>query len=203
MYASATYVIDAGGILDFGSKIILPVGTSSRTFTGNLYGNGTVFKNAKIGYQTVSTNYRSALFGYANNAKLFDITIDSTCSSVFSGSFDYGTNGIIISSFISAGVSPYLVNCTSKMGFNVTNLSTTLSGSLAVANGRFGGLVGEASGGLTLVGCNYSGNVTVQAEILTGFDPIEDNVPTNPEKNHPLSVELAEALFPFTVTLPE
>ena len=166
-YASATYVVDAGGTLNFGSKIILPVGNASRPFTGTVYGGNTVISNAKLGYYTASGWNYSGLFGNTNGAKLYDFTIASSCSTVLSGSYDFSNTWPRIGSFVAQSATPYFVNCASKMSVSITNTST-----VATNYARIGGLIGVNGSGstLTFVGCSYIGNVTYRGNSATAND---------------------------------
>ncbi|MDE6373894.1 MAG: hypothetical protein K2L72_05275, partial [Clostridia bacterium] len=171
-YASATYVVDAAGTLNFGSKALTPVGTASRAFSGTVYGGNTVISNAKFGYfNTTSVAYygissfnfnASGLFGNTSNAKIYDLTISSNCSSVLTGSYDF--NGVypMIGAFSAKSSNPYFVNCTSKMPINIVNTnSSLLQGSAIQTLCKIGGIVGEASGSAqTYVGCSNIANVT-------------------------------------------
>ncbi len=158
-YNTAHFVINAGGVLDFGGKIIAPVGNPSQSFKGVLRGNGTVFKNAKIGYVSRSTYYESALFYKCSGSTVSDITLDKTCSSVLSTTFNYGSNRPIIAGFATFLENCTLVNCTNKMNVNVVNTTTTAEGSLIPTYGTCAGIANESSGSLTLVGCNYAGDI--------------------------------------------
>jgi len=165
-YASATYVVEAGGILNFGGKRILPVGNASRAFSGTVYGGNTVIQNAKLGYYSTGGRDYSGLFGNTNGAKFYDLTIASNCSSVLTGSYDFGTTNFpFIGGFTTIATSPTFVNCTSRLPVNIVNThSAATSSSLIAGTGLVGGFVGRITGTGTskFVGCAYINNINFQ-----------------------------------------
>ena len=144
----------------------MPVGNASRAFSGTVYGGNTVIQNAKLGYYSTGGRDYSGLFGNTNGAKFYDLTIASNCSSVLTGSYDFGTTNFpFIGGFTTIATSPTFVNCTSRLPVNIVNThSAATSSSLIAGTGLVGGFVGRITGTGTskFVGCAYINNINFQ-----------------------------------------
>ena len=165
-FKSGAFVIDAGGVLDFGNNVLTPVGsTSANTFTGILYGNNTTIKNAKIGYNLVGNWRYTGLFGFKSGGMITDLIMDSTCALSETSWNIYnagaGLRAPLVGSFIAemTGASS-LVNCVSKM--TITAKSTNTTAAVVASNSRIGGLIGQvsaASSAIHILNCGYLGNI--------------------------------------------
>ncbi|MDE6373782.1 MAG: hypothetical protein K2L72_04710, partial [Clostridia bacterium] len=175
-YASATYVINAGGILDFYNTTLTPVGTQSRPFTGTVYGNNTVFYFADIGSVTATnvpmgysqtapsvTVRASGLLGITGgNALIADITLDNSCklASSMQNSSWTASGYPAVGSFVGiVNAGNRLINFTSKMPITFTN---TAANNTYCAIGCLVGYLGDGGTGLTVVGCSYVGTMTIK-----------------------------------------
>ena len=175
-YASATYVINAGGVLDFNNTDITPVGTQSHPFTGIIYGNNTGIYFANLSYVTATnislplstavlaaTVRVSGLVGITSgNAMIADITIDNSCKMASSMlSYSWTASGYpAVGSFVGmVNAGTRLVNCTSKMSISLTN---TVANNSYCGIGGLVGYLGDGGTGLTVIGCSYVGTMTIR-----------------------------------------
>ncbi len=162
--SGVTFVLEND--VDLAGQQFVPIGTYNNTFKGNFYGNGHVIKNLTITDTSVlsdpntrrGTEYFAGLFGYAKNAKLYDIGLENVNIELQIDGNDKVTVGTLVGGLSGGKIN----NCYSTgsvssdgcAGGLVGDLrSNSISNSYSTVN-----VIGRSAGGL--VGASISGNIS-------------------------------------------
>ena len=143
--------------LDFAGNSLNPVGISASGFKATLFGGKHSFKNARFNAVNDTANSAisvSGLFYFLNEAKIYDLSIASSCV------YSYASNRTTIAGTI-AGYADHtnLINCSSFANITVNNGGQS-SGNLTI---RIGGLVGQSNYPINFYLCTYKGTITETA----------------------------------------
>ena len=122
------------------------VSDQRKAFKGTLDGHGHTIKNISLSGSNASSG--SLFYEFGSGAVIKNLKLDSTCT------FKNTSSTGVIGAFAAKASGATIYNCSTKATVNTTK-----------SDGKAGGFIGDASGGLTIDSCLFEGTVTVAGTV--------------------------------------